>query len=198
LLLRVFFAIIGSLFIAALSQIAFFFPWNRDVPNTFQTLGVLLVGNLYGKWLGPFTVILYLLEGLGLPFFADKSHGYIYLKGPTAGYFFGFILAAFITGFLAERGFDRAYILTWRSTFVEMVIADLSIYLIGIPVLWGYLGWKIAWLDGFAVFLIGDAIKIMIAVLLLPSLWKLLARIFDLPDEYSYKGYMAINSNIAK
>jgi biotin transport system substrate-specific component len=98
MIFRIIFVVVGSLFLAALAQISFYLPFDRHVPVTLQTLGVLLIGTLYGWILGVSTIILYLLEGLvGLPFFAEQSGGYKVLEGATAGYLFGFILSAFIT-----------------------------------------------------------------------------------------------------
>ena len=112
-ILRTMFCVVGSLFIASMAQISFTIPhYNKDVPITLQTLAVLLIGNvtfklvieivgtLYGWKLGVVTVVLYLLEGLtGAPFFASQKGGYQILEGPTSGYLFGFIVAAFVTVF---------------------------------------------------------------------------------------------------
>jgi biotin transport system substrate-specific component len=79
------------------------------VPMTLQTLVVLMIGAAYGWRLGSATVIAYLAEGaIGLPVFAGPVGGLAPLVGPTAGYLFGFVAAAFITGWLSERGWDRS------------------------------------------------------------------------------------------
>ena len=79
------------------------------VPMTLQTLVVLVIGAAYGWRLGSATVIAYLAEGaMGLPVFAGPVGGLAPLLGPTAGYLFGFVAAAFVTGWLSERGWDRS------------------------------------------------------------------------------------------
>ena len=90
--------ILGALFIAACAQISFFFPFDKEVPVTFQTFAVLLIGSLYGVFLGLATVMLYLAEGAaGAPFFSVQTGGYKVLAGTTSGYLFGFLLAAAVT-----------------------------------------------------------------------------------------------------
>src|SRR6476646_6443410 len=83
-------------------------PWPY-VPMTLQTLVVLMIGAAYGWRLGSATVLAYLAEGaIGFPVFAGPVGGLAPLVGPTAGYLFGFVAAAFVTGWLAERGWDRS------------------------------------------------------------------------------------------
>ena len=75
------------------------------VPMTLQTLVVLVIGAAYGWRLGSATLLAYLAVGaIGLPVFAGPVGGIAPLAGPTAGYLFGFVGAAFVTGWLAERG----------------------------------------------------------------------------------------------
>ena len=95
-----FFALLGSIFLAISAKIKIpFWP----VPMTMQTFVVLLLGILYGWKLGLLTVSLYLFEGIiGLPVFAgtpEKGIGLIYFMGPTMGYLLGFLVAVFLTGF---------------------------------------------------------------------------------------------------
>src|SRR3954471_1126095 len=86
------------------------------VPMTLQTLVVLMIGAAYGWRLGSATMIAYLAEGaMGLPVFAGPVGGIAPLVGPTAGYLFGFIGAAFVTGWLAERGWDRSVTLLFAA-----------------------------------------------------------------------------------
>ena len=97
----------GSTLIALCAQVSVpFYP----VPVTMQTFAVFLIGLTYGWRLGGITVALYLVEGaIGLPVFAGGKGGMIVLMGPTAGYLYGFLLAAVACGWFAERGFDRSY-----------------------------------------------------------------------------------------
>src|SRR5580704_14382989 len=80
-------------------------PWT-PVPITGQTFGVLLVAVLPGARRGAITLILYLLEGAaGLPVFQPLGlPGLARFAGPTAGYLLSYPFAAFVTGWLVERG----------------------------------------------------------------------------------------------
>jgi len=177
---RVMFVITASLFVAASAQISFTLPYDRTVPVTFQTLAVLLVGSLLGPYMGTVSVLLYIFLGaVGLPFFASQSGGYAVLKGPTSGYLFGFLVATAITGVLSERGFDRVYILAWKNSLIVMLVADLSVYIVGVPVLSIFVGWSSAFTLGFVPFIPGDIIKILIATAIQPTCWRLLSFLFN-------------------
>src|ERR1700742_1119922 len=98
------------------------------VPMTLQTLVVLMIGAAYGWRLGSATVIAYLAEGaVGVPVFAGPAGGLAPLLGPTAGYLFGFVAAAFVTGWLSERGWDRSVLLL----FVAMGLGHIIILAAG-------------------------------------------------------------------
>ncbi len=97
----------GSLFIALSARISIQLP-TSPVPITGQTLAVLLVGIGFGSRRGFLSVLLYLIEGgAGLPFFAGGTSGIGRLPGPTGGYLLGFLVAVFLVGLLAERGWDK-------------------------------------------------------------------------------------------
>ena len=84
------------------------------VPMTLQTLVVLVIGAAYGWRLGSATLIAYLVEGaIGFPVFAGPAGGVAPFIGPTAGYLFGFVAAAFVTGWLMA-GIDRCFGCSWR------------------------------------------------------------------------------------
>ena len=145
------------------------------VPLTMQTFAVLGIGMVYGSRLGAFTVLLYLFAGAaGLPVFAgtpEKGIGLAYMMGPTGGYLAGFVLAAMLTGWLAERGWDRKI----STTFLAMVAGNAVIYLFGIVWLGSIVGWDkpvFAW--GMTPFLVGDLFKIILAMIVVPGAWKLL------------------------
>jgi biotin transport system substrate-specific component len=146
--------LVGSLLIAAASQIQVpFYP----VPMTMQTFAVLLVGAVGGRRLGAETVGLFLAESaIGLPFLAGGVGGLSYFAGPTAGYLFGFLLAAFVVGWLIERGAARNIVTLVGSLLLGEVI------LFGLGALWlGYLfGASVAWTSGVLPFLAGDAVKV--------------------------------------
>lgn len=165
-------AIAGSiaLWISAKIQVPFY-----PVPVSMQTFAVLMIGMAFGWKLGGATVALYLAEGLvGLPVFAgtpEKGIGLAYMLGTTGGYLFGFLVAAIVVGWLAERGFGRNVFLTG----VAMSIGTALIFAFGLLWLGAVVGWDkpvLAW--GLYPFLAGAAFKITLAAVLMPGLWKLL------------------------
>ncbi|MDW8185453.1 MAG: biotin transporter BioY [Anaerolineae bacterium] len=167
----------GSLFAALMAQIAIPLPFT-PVPITGQTLAVLLVGASLGSRRGALSIAAYVLEGaLGLPVFAGGAAGISRLQGPTGGYLIGFIAAAFITGWLAERGWDRRPL----STALAMLAGNAVIYLFGLPwlalFLGGFLGPKGAIALGLLPFIPGDLLKLALATLLLPSTWWIVQNI---------------------
>ena len=138
------------------------------VPMTMQTFAVLIVGMAYGSRLGAATLALYMAAGLaGLPVFATGG-----ALGPTSGYIFGFILAAGLVGWLAERGWDR----TVSSTAVAMLAGNVLIYVPGLIVLAWFVGAGKVLEYGFYPFLIGDAVKLVLAAAVLPAAWNLVGR----------------------
>ncbi len=164
-------AICGSLFVALAAQVQV--PL-KPVPVTGQTFAVLVVGMVFGMRLGAATLMLYLAEGaVGLPVFAGLSGGPAVLAGPTGGYIVGFVLAAGLVGYLAERGWDRN---VWL-TALAMLLGNIAIYLPGLLWLGTVVGWDKPVLEwGLTPFLIGDALKLALAAALLPAAWKLLRR----------------------
>jgi biotin transport system substrate-specific component len=100
-----------SLLTALAAQVAVPLPFT-PVPVTLQTFAVLLTGALLGSRLGALALILYLFEGAcGLPFFSFGRGGLAYLLlAPTSGYLLSYPLAAFLTGWLAEHGWDRRFV----------------------------------------------------------------------------------------
>ncbi len=161
--------LIGVAFIALLAQIRFDIG---PVPITGQTLGVLLIGMTYGLSLGTLTLLAYLLVGgLGLGVFAGGAAGWATMTGATAGYLFGFVLAAGVLGYLAQRGWDRKF----STTALAMLIGNIIIYLPGL--LWlNKLApdWPTTLQWGLLPFIPGDVLKLLIAATLLPVVWKLL------------------------
>lgn len=139
------------------------------VPQTLQTLVVLLIGAAYGARLGGITLAAYLAEGaIGLPVFA-KGAGLAYMAGPTGGYLAGFLLAAIVVGWLADRGFGR----TIFTTVIAMLAGMAIIYGLGVGWLATITGVEKAVALGLTPFLLADAVKVGIAALLLPAAWKL-------------------------
>jgi biotin transport system substrate-specific component len=145
------------------------------VPMTLQTLVVLVIGAAYGRRLGCATVLAYLAEGaIGLPVFAGPVGGLVPLVGPTAGYLVGFVAAAFTTGWLSERGWDRSMLLL----FLAMGIGHIII--LGCGFAWLAFGIKLgvekAWLVGIAPFITTSVIKNALGAALVPATRRMLAR----------------------
>ena len=144
------------------------------VPMTLQTLFVLMIGAAYGWRLGAATVIAYLAEGaIGLPVFAGPVGGIAPLVGPTAGYLYGFVLAAFATGWLSQRGWDRSVL--WL--FVAMGIGHVLI--LGTGFAWLAFGMKLgvdkAWLVGIVPFIAASLVKNALGATLVPAIRRLFA-----------------------
>lgn len=166
-------ALVGTviLWLSAKIEIPF-----QPVPLTLQTLAVLTLGIAYGWRLGGATLLLYLAVGaLGLPVFAgawDEGAGWQHLAGPTAGYLAGFVAAALLCGWLAQRGWDRHLLLA----AVAMLLGNVVIYALGVAWLAVQIGLEGALTHGLWPFLLGDAVKIALGASLLPAVWKLLGR----------------------
>jgi len=168
--------ILGGLFVAAMAQLSI--PL-QPVPVTGQTFAVLLVGMVLGSRRGALALAAYLGEGLaGLPVFAEAKFGLATVLGPTGGYLVGFIAAAWLVGLLAESGFDRSLL----KTVAAMIVGNAVIYAFGLgwlssfPFVSGLLGEAGLLTLGMIPFLVGDALKAILAALLLPSAWKLVGR----------------------
>ncbi|MFK8035260.1 MAG: biotin transporter BioY [Hyphomicrobiales bacterium] len=167
-------AVLGSiaLWISAKISIPF---W--PVPLTMQTFVVLAIGMAFGWRLGGATVLLYLAEGAtGLPVFSgtpEKGAGLAYMLGTTGGYLVGFVLAAVAVGWLAEKGWDRNPF----TTALAMLIGTAIIYVPGLLWLGSIVGWDkpvLAW--GLTPFLAGDALKLILAAAIMPTIWKFVSK----------------------
>ncbi len=160
----------GSLLVAVFAQIRIVLPFS-PVPITGQTLAVLLVGVALGKNRASISMILYLGMGLaGMPVFAGGAHGLAYMTGATGGYLVGFVVAAYVAGWLAEKGLDRDI----RTALLPFLVGEMVIYAFGLTWLAIYVGnMSEALVLGFHPFLVGDALKIALAVLLMPGAWRL-------------------------
>jgi len=162
----------GSVLLALTGRVSFYLPIS-PVPITGQTFAVLLAGALLGPVRGPAAVVAYLCEGAcGLGVFASGNCGLAYLLGPTGGYLLGFVPAAWLTGVLAQKGWDRRF---W-TTVLAMTAGTALILLAGSAWLACFVGAASALRLGVLPFVVGDIIKVLAAALLLPSGWKLLER----------------------
>lgn len=144
------------------------------VPVTMQTFAVLTVGAAFGAGLGLVTLLAYLALGAaGVAVFTGEGAGLAYMMGPTGGYLVGFAVAAWAVGALAARGWSQSV----TGMIGALLIGNAIIYAFGLPWM-AYLflaergaEWVLQW--GMTNFLVGDALKLMLAALLIPGLWKL-------------------------
>jgi biotin transport system substrate-specific component len=146
------------------------------VPMTLQTLVVLIIGASYGWRLGGATVALYLAEGaMGMPVFANTPPmvaGIGYLMGPTGGFLFGFVAAALVMGFMAERGWDRSLL----RVIVMMSIGHALIFVFGLAQLSLVMPFAKAWTVGAAPFIAATVVKTALAVALMHAAWSVTRR----------------------
>ncbi|MEH2485020.1 biotin transport system substrate-specific component [Bradyrhizobium sp. AZCC 2230] len=163
---------LGSALMALSAKVNLPLPY---VPMTLQTLVVLMIGAAYGWRLGSATMVAYLAEGaMGLPVFAGPVGGIAPLVGPTAGYLYGFVLAAFVIGWFAERGWDRNVV----ALFAAMAIGHVVIFIAG----FGWLAYGIglgadkAWLVGVAPFIAASVVKNALGAALMPAVRRIVDR----------------------
>ncbi len=172
----------GALFIALSANISLPVP-GSPVPITGQTFSVLLVGGALGARRGIAATLLYLILGLFLPVYAEHKQGIEiigavrdgrFVFGATGGYLIGFVLAAGLVGRLAELGWDRRF----GGALAAMALGNLVIYLIGVPWLMISTGMDLttAFSLGVQPFLVGDAIKLLLAAGLFPFAWWVVGR----------------------
>jgi biotin transport system substrate-specific component len=165
----------GTGFVALAAQVKINLSFT-PVPITGQTFAVVLVGASLGALLGLASLGLYLFVGaLGAPIYAEGQGGWDVLTGPTGGYIVGFVCAAALTGWLAQRRWDRHF----NSAVAAMLTGNVVIYLFGLP-------WLAREIDtglegtleaGLYPFVVGDLLKLYLAGMLLPGAWKLVERL---------------------
>lgn len=163
--------VLGAATVGVFAQVSVPIPFT-PVPLTGQTLAVLLVGAALGPGRGAASLALYLLAGAaGLPLYAGGASGSAAVLGPTGGYLVGFVVAAWIVGGLAARGLDRRV----GTTLAIYAVGSAVIYLSGASWLALVLGIgpREAFALGVAPFLVGDAVKALLAAGLLPAAWRL-------------------------
>jgi biotin transport system substrate-specific component len=162
---------------AAAAQVTAPIPFTA-VPFALTPLAVLLTGAALGSRRGAFAQAMYVLVGIaGLPVFAPSAvlpPGLARLAGPTGGYLLAYPLAAFVTGWLAERGWDRRY----ATSAAAMTIGLGVIFLGGVS--WLVAGFHqsiaTALASGFYPFVLYDLLKVCAAAIVLPQVWRLLGR----------------------
>ena len=161
----------AALLTAACAQISFPIP-GSPVPVTGQTFAVILTGAALGANRGAAGQILYVGLGLvGLPFYADGDSGASVVFGATGGYLLAFPLAAWVTGKLAEKRYDRSPL----TALPAFTLGSLIVFLIGVP--WLAVSADISLAKaielGFVPFIPGGILKAALAAGLLPSAWRL-------------------------
>jgi biotin transport system substrate-specific component len=144
------------------------------VPMVLSTLFVLLTGLLLGSHWGMASMGLYLLVGaIGLPVFAGGKGGFAHFLGPTGGYLFGYVLSAWITGLISERLRHL-----WVGEILAVIVGSLAIYSLGVP--WLKMITQMSWpktlMVGMIPFLIGDAVKASVVLILARAIRPILNR----------------------
>jgi len=146
------------------------------VQMTLQTLAIALIAAAYGWRLGLATMLLYLAEGaIGLPVFAgtpERGIGLAYMMGPTAGYLVGFVLSTVLVGWVAERGGDKSFV----RMLAAMLAGGALVLGLGFAYLATIIGVEKAWAGGVVTFLLGDALKIAIAALIVVGARQVLGK----------------------
>jgi biotin transport system substrate-specific component len=164
----------GAASVALAAQVSIPLPFT-PVPITGQTFAVVLVGASLGSALGAASLILYVLAGMiGAPVYADGGSGVDVVTSATGGYLIGFVAAAALTGWLAQKRWDR----NLASALGAMLCGNVLIYLCGLPWLAHVLGTdteKTLEL-GLYPFIVGDLLKLYLAALILPAGWRLAGR----------------------
>jgi biotin transport system substrate-specific component len=165
----------GTLFIAALAQIAIPVP-GSPVPVTGQTLAVYLIGTTYGARLGFATFSTYLLAGIaGAPVFAPAAtQGLARLTGATGGYLIGMLIAVLVLGALADRKADQKF----KTSFPALILGSVIVFAFGL--IWLNVSLNLTWAQtisaGLTPFIFGEVIKIAITATSLPLIWRKISK----------------------
>ena len=165
----------GTLFIAALAQIAIPVP-GSPVPVTGQTLAVYLIGTTYGARLGFATFSTYLLAGIaGAPVFAPAAtQGLARLTGATGGYLIGMLVAVLVLGALADRKADQKF----KTSFPALIFGSVIVFAFGL--IWLNVSLNLTWAQtisaGLTPFIFGEIIKIAITATSLPLIWRRISK----------------------
>jgi biotin transport system substrate-specific component len=156
-------------FIALSAQVSIPLPY---VPITGQTLAIFLAALALGSRLGTLSVLAYLgYAAIGLPVLAEGKTLFPAIFGPTGGFIVGFVLAAFALGWLTDRGWSRSLVLV----FAGMLIASIVLYVPGLLWLSKFVGMD-TFKYGLTPFIAGDAVKAVLAALLLPAAWRIIGK----------------------
>lgn len=140
------------------------------VPITGQTLAVLMVGSTLGAVRGSLSMLLYAALGIvGLPVFSDASHGFSVIAGPTGGYIIGFVFAAALTGWLAQRTWDHRIL----GAIASFAAGTLVTFAVGLPWLAASLGLNLqqTLAAGLYPFVVGGIVKALLAAGFIRLAW---------------------------
>lgn len=166
--------VMGIVLLAVMAKIKVPVP-GSPVAISMGTFAVLTIGAAYGPRLGLATMLGWMIIGmLGFDVFQSSTadlNGLSYMMGSTGGYLVGYVLATLALGFAARAGWDRSVVLM----ALAMLAGNVLIYVPGLAwlaVLYGLEAPILAW--GLTPFLLGDALKLGLAALLVPGLWKLI------------------------
>lgn len=163
----VFLIVAFSLITAGFARISIHLPFT-PVPITGQTLAVVLTGAVLGSRRGALAMLAYLTEGsAGLPVFAGGGSG-LFWNLASGGYLIGYVPAAYVVGFLAERGWNRG-----TGVLLAMLAGNVVLYIPGLIHLAFWVGWGKTLALGLYPFIPGDLVKLYIASLVLPSAWTI-------------------------
>ena len=166
---------LGAGLLAVSAQFSIALPFT-PVPITGQTFAVLLVGASYGTWRGGSSALLYVLLGIaGAPVYAHGASGWAVITSASGGYLLSYPLVSALTGFLAERRWDRRF----SSAVGAMLTGNVLIYLCGLPwlavVLHTDLEKTLEY--GLYPFVPGDLFKLYLAAAALPAAWRFAGRL---------------------
>ncbi len=147
----------GTLLLTLCAPLSFKLPFT-PVPLAVAPHMAILLGFTMGPRRGALAVLGYLLEGaMGLPVFALGASGFMHLLGARGGYLIGYALAAYVTGFVAEKMQQKSGF----KVFLSLALGNAVIYLFGVSQLSLFVGMKTAFFLGCAPFLAGDFFKLM-------------------------------------
>lgn len=159
--------LISSIALGLVSQVALHLWW--PVPVTLQSAMVVLLGLTIGSKRAAAAVVLYLLQGaIGLPVFAGGLSGFIYLVGPSGGFLWGFLPAAFLAGYLMEKGMAKNVF----SIFATALVSSAVIFFCGALYLHTFFNWQQVYAFGIQPFLLIEPVKLLIAASLAQFCWK--------------------------
>ena len=163
-------------------------PIAGTVPITLATFAVMLSGVLLGGRLGALSQIIYLIIGaVGVPVCAGYTPALPKLLGPTGGYLIGYIPLAFLCGAIYGKwGKPARGAKKYAVLLGGMLVGNIVLYAFGTAwfCILNHVGVLYALTLCVVPFLLGDALKIAVVMLLAPQLEKALAK---LPDSLTPK-----------